>query len=149
MNEREAQHVWTSYGNAHGHMTVLENIGGASVPDLLFIRNGMIMFMEMKKLYTAKYIYCGRYQWAYAIKIKSQIRTHQHHYVVADPKTNPPTFRIYTVPQLNTLSPMSNGAKLCFTLSGLEPVFVVRNRDEFIDYLRFLDSQHFQSENKS
>lgn len=145
MNERDAQHLWTSYGNSHGCMTVLENVGGASVPDLLFMSGGMIMFMEMKKLYGGKYIYCGQFQWGYANKIKNQIHPYQHHYVVADLENNHIMFNIYTVPQIKTISPVSisYGSKLKFSISSLVPIFVVRSESDFVNYLDYLQKMNF------
>jgi hypothetical protein len=142
MNEIEAGHKWMSWGNEHGVMTRLENTTAASVPDIIFMSGGLMMWMELKVLYNGRYIYSPIFQLAYATKISHHIHDWQHHYIVYDPESS--VYRQYLPKQIKEAPGEPSGTKQWRTdLQTVAPKFAITNKEEFKQYLDELEKQAF------
>lgn len=138
MNEHEAGGRWRDYCNRRGMATQLENAASTSVPDCIFMCEGYIGFMEIKKLY-GKYIYGPIYQGAYAQRASHHIHDWQHHYVVYEPDF----FKVYTYKQIKGCPNVGRGNKVRYDVSNLKPVFQVEDDAKFDEFIKYLMKKAF------
>lgn len=137
-DEMEASNLWCGWGNMSGVMTRLENTAGASIPDIIFMSGGLMMWMEVK-YQRGDFIYSPAYQLAYMVRVSNQLNDWQHHYVVYSTDR----FKIYTGRQIKSAPSEVRGNKVRHDVSKLKPVFEVVNHADFEKYRDYLEKVHF------
>jgi hypothetical protein len=108
MNEHEAWQTMSPYLNNFGIATRLENAAAASVPDVLYITGGLMIFIELK-INHGGHFYMNPFQWAYGNRIRHHLRPHFHWVAVWDDG-----FRMFSFLRVRQMSNESRGHKLKF-----------------------------------
>lgn len=111
MNEHDAWQNMKPYLDNFGVPTRLENSAAASVPDVLFICGGLMMFIELKVDYSG-YFYMPPFQFAYANRIKHHLRPHFHWIAVWNHDNN--GFMMFAFQRVLTMPRDTKGHKLRF-----------------------------------
>lgn len=143
MNEHECWGLLGYKLNTFGVATRLENSAASSVPDVLFMTGGLMMFIEMKVDYAGK-IYVPPFQFSYGVRIANQIKDHMHWVAVWVDKYE--GFAMFTFKRLRSMPCESKNGKLVFdwadVWNSMKTQFVIKDLEScelFIDTILRLE----------
>ncbi|MDQ3239677.1 MAG: hypothetical protein M3P33_04080 [bacterium] len=138
-NEYDAGAKWRMWGNTVGLMTRIENIG-ASLPDIVHMSKGLIVFNELKIARSGK-IKVRPFQWSMAIKARHDLHPYQWLFVVYDNVQE--AYLVFTINQLKSMRLESREYGLYFDVTSAKPLYIVKDYEDFKGYISELEKLAF------
>ena len=127
--------------NRHGVATRLENAAAMSVPDILFVSGGAMVFIEMKIVYGEK-VYMPIFQHSYGKRISHYINDFMHWVAAWDDEAG--SIRMYTFRQVSTCPISASGNKLTFNISQCKPKYILTRPESWSLWVDELMKKLFQ-----
>jgi hypothetical protein len=132
MNEYDAMKLWRKYYEKYGAYTVrIENVG-SSLPDMMWMHDGIVGFNEAKMI-RGNCFYMPKYQWSNIVVLSKHLKPWQILYAVY----NKGTFEVYNVEQIKYTNPEPAGLKLKVNLLKLMPMHLIH---DFVSFQLFLNN---------
>ena len=148
-NEYDAYDIWKGWVDSGGMKAVkLENAAASSVPDLMLAMKGIIFLQELKVLRSGSFT-MPIFQYAFMVSWRHVLHPWQLSYVVYE-ELNGETdyiFSIYSVDQIKNQVPSSvgsGGKKLTVNMTGVKPLYIIKDAFEFSMYQEWLLDNAFK-----
>lgn len=140
MNEHDAWQNLRPKLNTFGVATRLENAAAASVPDILYLTGGLMMFIELKVNYSGR-IYFNHFQLGYGVRISHHIKPHNHWVFIWDDAVE--GFRAYTFKDIRSM-PMETVNDRISIVWEFDRFFALKQMDTYKEWLDHVNKLEFE-----